>query len=117
MTSRSWVPGPVSVALGTAGIVEASGIVEDNQWILDLLGHDAFFPFFVGQLEIGSANFIANLDPGDEGKLIKLSDEFFIRNRFQVDLRVDLRELPDCAVRDPHGACANGDSRGRSVVE
>ena len=26
----------------TAGIVEASGIVEDNQWILDLLRHDDF---------------------------------------------------------------------------
>src|SRR5262245_18035889 len=27
----------------TAGIVEASGIVEDNQWILDLVRHDRFY--------------------------------------------------------------------------
>ena len=55
---------PMAIANGivTSGVVEASPLVEDNQWILDLLGHDAFFPFFVGQLEIGSANFIANLD-------------------------------------------------------
>src|SRR4030095_14556171 len=52
----------VSNGIVASGVVEASPLVEDNQWILDLLGHDAFFPFFVGQLEIGSANFIADLD-------------------------------------------------------
>jgi L-fuconolactonase len=45
-----------------SGVVEASPLVEDNQWILDLLGNDPFYPFFVGSLEIGSADFIANLD-------------------------------------------------------
>ena len=40
-----------------SGVVEASPLVEDNQWILNLLGRDSFFPFFVGQLEIGSADF------------------------------------------------------------
>ena len=45
-----------------SGVVEASPLVEDNQWILNLLGHDSFFPFFVGQLEIGSADFGANLE-------------------------------------------------------
>jgi L-fucono-1,5-lactonase len=45
-----------------SGVVEASPLVEDNQWILDLLGHDPFFPFFVGQLEIGSADFASNLE-------------------------------------------------------
>src|SRR5437870_736560 len=45
-----------------SGVVEASPLVEDNQWILNLLGHDSFFPFYVGQLEIGSADFISNLD-------------------------------------------------------
>jgi L-fuconolactonase len=55
---------PLAIANGivASGVVEASPLVEDNQWILDLLGHDAFFPFFVGQLEIGSANFIADLN-------------------------------------------------------
>src|SRR5206468_2391962 len=46
----------------SAGIVEASPLVEDNQWILDLVRGDHFYKFFVGQLEIGSADFIANLN-------------------------------------------------------
>lgn len=45
-----------------AGIVEASPLVEDNQWILDLVRGDRFYPFFVGMLEIGSADFVANLE-------------------------------------------------------
>jgi len=45
----------------TAGIVEASGIVEDNQWILDLVRHDHFYSFFVGNLEIGAPTFAADL--------------------------------------------------------
>src|ERR1700682_5054445 len=45
-----------------SGVVEASPLVEDNQWILNLLGHDSFFPFFVGQLEIGSAGCASNLE-------------------------------------------------------
>jgi len=45
-----------------SGVIEASPLVEDNQWILDLLGHDSFFPFFAGQLEIGSPDFRANLE-------------------------------------------------------
>jgi predicted TIM-barrel fold metal-dependent hydrolase len=45
----------------TAGIVEASGIVEDNQWILDLVRHDRFYSFFVGNLEIGAPSFAREL--------------------------------------------------------
>jgi len=45
----------------TAGIVEASGIVEDNQWILDLVKHNPFYSFFVGNLEIGAPTFAADL--------------------------------------------------------
>jgi predicted TIM-barrel fold metal-dependent hydrolase len=44
-----------------AGIVEASGIVEDNQWVLDLVKGDSFYPFFVGNLEIGAPTFTADL--------------------------------------------------------
>jgi predicted TIM-barrel fold metal-dependent hydrolase len=44
-----------------AGVVEASPLVEDNQWILDLIGDDTFFKFFVGSLEIGAPAFSANL--------------------------------------------------------
>ena len=45
-----------------SGVIEASPLVEDNQWILNLLGNDPFFPFFAGSLEIGSSDFIANLN-------------------------------------------------------
>ncbi len=44
-----------------AGIVEASGIVQDNQWILDLVGSDPFYAFFVGSLEIGAPGFAKDL--------------------------------------------------------
>ena len=44
-----------------AGIVEASGIVADNQWILDLVRNDPFYSFFVGNLEIGAPTFAADL--------------------------------------------------------
>lgn len=51
-----------------AGIVEASGIVEDNQWILDLVRHDRFYSFFVGNLEIGSSTFARDLARFDRDK-------------------------------------------------
>jgi len=44
-----------------AGIVEASGIVEDNQWILDLVRQNPFYTFFVGNLEIGAPTFARDL--------------------------------------------------------
>lgn len=45
-----------------AGVVEASGLVEDNQWILDRIRHDRFFSFFVGNLEIGAPTFARDLE-------------------------------------------------------
>ncbi|MBI2769253.1 MAG: amidohydrolase family protein [Burkholderiales bacterium] len=45
----------------SAGVVEASGIVEDNQWVLDLVKGDAFYSFFVGNLDIGASNFAGDL--------------------------------------------------------
>ena len=45
-----------------AGIVEASPLNEDNQWVLDLVRGDRFFSFYVGQLEVGAPDFIANLN-------------------------------------------------------
>src|SRR4030095_16556485 len=40
---------------------EASGLVEDNQWILDLVKGDHFYSRYVGNLEIGSPTFAADL--------------------------------------------------------
>jgi L-fuconolactonase len=45
-----------------SGIVEASGDKADNHWVLDHVQGNAFFPWFVAQLEIGSATFTADLD-------------------------------------------------------
>jgi L-fuconolactonase len=55
---------PMAKANGivTAGVVEASGIVEDNQWILDHLSGDRFFSFYVGNLEIGAPTFAHDLE-------------------------------------------------------
>lgn len=64
---RDVLPGeytPLAKAHGvfTSGIVEASPLVEDNQWILDLVKRDRFYSFVVGQLEIGSPTFAADLE-------------------------------------------------------
>jgi len=45
----------------SAGVVEASPLIEDNQWVLDLVRGDDFFRFFVGSLEIGASDFSAQL--------------------------------------------------------
>jgi predicted TIM-barrel fold metal-dependent hydrolase len=53
-----------AMALGVlaSGIVEASPDNADNQWVLDQVKGNAFFPFFAAQLEIGSPDFVKNLD-------------------------------------------------------
>ena len=51
------VPQPVT---GTV-VVEASGLVEDNQWILDLAAKDKFIVGFVGNLKPGDDAFAGNL--------------------------------------------------------
>jgi L-fuconolactonase len=45
-----------------ATVIEASPLVEDNQWVLDLVRGDPFFRSFAGQLEVGSVDFIGNLN-------------------------------------------------------
>ena len=45
----------------TAGVIEASGIVEDNQWILDRLT-DSFYSTYVGNLDIGAPTFAHDLE-------------------------------------------------------
>jgi predicted TIM-barrel fold metal-dependent hydrolase len=46
----------------SAGIVEASPLFADNRAVLDMVEGDAFFSFFVAQVEIGSPGFLADLD-------------------------------------------------------
>jgi L-fuconolactonase len=52
-----------STILGS-GIVEASPWIDDTQWVLGEVAkitNKAFFPWYVAQLDIGSADFITNL--------------------------------------------------------
>lgn len=46
----------------SSGIVEASPVDADNQFVLDLVKGDRFFPFFVAQIEIGAPDFMARLE-------------------------------------------------------
>lgn len=54
------VADPVGVT-GTV-VVEASGWVEDNQWLLEQTGGDRFFHGIVGNLDVKSPEFAANLE-------------------------------------------------------
>jgi L-fuconolactonase len=45
-----------------AGIIEASPLQSDTRWVLDQIAGNPFFVFYVAQLEIGSAEFVKNLD-------------------------------------------------------
>jgi L-fuconolactonase len=53
-----------------SGIVEASPLQTDTQWVLDKIAGNAFFPFYVAQLEIGSADFVKNLDEISKDKRV-----------------------------------------------
>ncbi len=52
---------PVSQPVTGTVVVEASGLVEDNQWILDLAAKDKFIVGFVGNLKPGEDAFAGNL--------------------------------------------------------
>jgi len=45
-----------------AGIVEASPLHADTRWVLDQIAGNDFFPFYVAQLELGSADFLQQLE-------------------------------------------------------
>ena len=51
-------PSPVT---GTV-VVEASPLIEDNEWILELAAHDLFIVGFVGNLPVGTADFMRHLN-------------------------------------------------------
>jgi L-fuconolactonase len=45
-----------------SGIVEASNLHADTQWVLDQVAGNDFFPFVIAQLEIGAPDFETKLD-------------------------------------------------------
>jgi predicted TIM-barrel fold metal-dependent hydrolase len=61
------VPKPVT---GTV-VVEASPLLEDNQWVLDLAAHVPFIVGFVGNLPVGSEGFAGHLKRFAANKLFR----------------------------------------------
>jgi L-fuconolactonase len=53
-----------------SGIVEASPLQADTKWVLDRIAGNGFFPFYVAQLEVGSADFVKNLDEITQDKRV-----------------------------------------------
>ena len=90
-------------------VVEASTWVEDNQWILDLAEDEPFIVGFVGNLDIGSADFEDNLERYaanplfrgvrlrgvDIGEVVSSGDLTNIEKLAAKDLSVDLLSSPD----------------------
>jgi predicted TIM-barrel fold metal-dependent hydrolase len=63
----------VTSGLGVAGVVviEASPLLEDNQWILDLAKRNPLIAAFIGRLDPGSADFPKQLDRFMAGRLFR----------------------------------------------
>ncbi len=90
-------------------VVEASTWVEDNQWILDLAENEPFIVGFVGNLDIGAADFEVNLERYsanplfrgvrlrgvDIGEVVNNGNLANIEMFASKDLSVDLLSSPD----------------------
>src|SRR5690242_9847940 len=61
----------LTAPLGVTGVieVEASPLLEDNQWVLDLAAHDKVIVGTVGDLEPGKPGFGANLERFHKNRL------------------------------------------------
>ena len=88
------VPQPVT---GTV-VVEASPLVEDNQWILDLAAKHTFIVGFVGNLTPGEAAFAGNLKRFAANPLyrgIRVNEASLRAGLGRADFIADLRRLVD----------------------
>ena len=107
----------LAVPEGVTGtvVVEASRLVEDNQWILDLAAKEKFIVGFVGNLNPNDAEFEKNLNRFSVnplfrgirlggGHLQSLGDTEFIKNIEKLtekDLTLDLLINPDALKQVP----------------
>ena len=87
----------------TAGVVEASGIVEDNQFILDLLRGKGFYSTYVGNLDIGAPTFAHDL-------------ERFSKDRRWVGIRGYLTGPPEGITLSPAQLASLRDLAGRGMT-
>ena len=76
-----------------AGIVEASPLHQDTSWILQQIGTDPFFPFYVAQLSIGHPDFARQLaEIAEEPRVVGIraflwNPDLTLDDRQQADLR------------------------------
>ncbi len=107
----------LAVPEGVTGtvVVEASRLVEDNQWILDLAAKEKFIVGFVGNLNPNDAEFEKNLNRFSVNPLFRgirlgggylqsLGDTEFIKNIEKLtekDLTLDLLINPDALKQVP----------------
>jgi predicted TIM-barrel fold metal-dependent hydrolase len=85
--------------IAAAGIVEASPLVEDNAWVLDLVRGDEFFRFFVAHLQVGEPGFIDDLDRlADDPRVVGIRSYQWSPTPITLDA-AQLRDLHELARR------------------
>ena len=87
---------PAEVA-GTI-VVEASPLIDDNQWVLDLAAGDPFIVGFIGNLPVGNSDFMRHLNDFSHNPIfrgIRLSEERLRAGIATEPFMGDLRLLAD----------------------
>jgi L-fuconolactonase len=83
--------------IGTV-VVEASGWIQDNQWILDLAKENSVIVGFIGNLEPGKPEFAGHLKRFSANPIfrgLRLNGRIVARNLGQTAFEDDLRRLAD----------------------
>lgn len=79
-------------------VVEASSLIRDNQWILDLAKENPVIVGFIGNLELGKPEFAGHLERFSENPIfrgLRLHGLTLTRNLGQRAFKGDLRRLDD----------------------
>jgi len=79
-------------------VVEASGWIQDNQWILDLAKENPVIVGFIGNLELGKPEFAGHLERFSANPIfrgLRLNGRIVARNLGQRAFEDDLRRLAD----------------------
>ena len=79
-------------------VVEASSLIQDNQWILDLAKENPVIVGFIGNLELGKPEFAGHLERFSENPIfrgLRLHGLILTRNLGDRAFKDDLRRLAD----------------------